>query len=767
MSLILKSKLGNITSRFKRNDLPTKKEIESMTDAERELASKSLDTVITDLRSQYESAKAGRPVEDKVISAMLNSRLKPVSLEEIDSRIKQLEEINQEFFSSVDPLHGQEKFGIKFDIPIEGKTNKEWTIETLTQLYNEMGSNPSVELLYALHYFINEKTGGQFTSGKGQWITTAGREISKDNPEPLKEIFKLRLDPDVTNNVDRKVFNYFTDKYKYTVTGIQNIDEEVNRPRERTVLKPGEKPSKQSFMETKTIRRRTTGKMIMGEKGSIQILLAPNVADKVNRITLTDLRELITNLNKVDAGKDFISSLEGPSIDIVYEIINAKGIDNLTKEIQVSRKGESGQKKRREFLTNWALKYIEEKRREDPSRQITIGNTDIQSIDEMKPILSKTIGRRTPEEQREINSYQKNKNTIISFLKRQIEEDRKTFVDSYKSFISQSRQIETKLDDLSEEEMQGLNATQRREYIKNYLEDTGSSNVTYMDLKYYIDTDYSELNYILKQTNLRRFSQNIFSLLVNAYISSDEEDYDKVRDELITVSNTFRQYIPTGKLFKDNSKDTFLDSMRALLTIFKRLLGREEISKYNNTFDELTEELRDALNEFYEEAAEEAEDEGLTEEDRLEVLEFAITEGILEDEIETILGKVSSKLEELRETINEMLADLADNMTSLIISNIQEIGDDTTGKYKEQGLKVKGRSEGIREYLISKKYLQQPTPPFTILQGEKKYVIDEDSKKVKDLYTEIIYYEEQKMGNEVFINKKNEFRTTLSKILDE
>lgn len=338
--LILKSKLGNITSRFKKNNLPTKEEIELLTDAEREQAAKSLDTVITDLRSQLQRAKAGNPIQDRVVHSMLNSRLNPLSLEDIESRIEELEKINQEF-GSLDPLHGQEKFGIKFDIPIEGKTNKEWTIETLTQLYNEIGSNPSVELLYALHYFINEKTKGKFTSNKGRWVSEIGREISKDNPEPLKEIFKLRLDKDVTNNVDKKVFNYFTDRYKYSVSGIQEIEQSVNQVRSRSVFKPGEEPTKKPFMETRKIRSKTTGEMVMAEKGSLELLLAPNIADKINRITLSDLRGLITNLNKANAGNDFISALKGPSIDIVYEIINARGIDNLVREIQVSRKGES------------------------------------------------------------------------------------------------------------------------------------------------------------------------------------------------------------------------------------------------------------------------------------------------------------------------------------------------------------------------------------------------------------------------------------------
>lgn len=767
--LILKSKLGNITSRFKKNNLPTKEEIELLTDAEREQAAKSLDTVITDLRNQLQRAKAGNPIQDRVVHSMLNSRLNPLSLEDIESRIEELEKINQEF-GSLDPLHGQEKFGIKFDIPIEGKTNKEWTIETLTQLYNEIGSNPSVELLYALHYFINEKTKGKFTSNKGRWVSEIGREISKDNPEPLKEIFKLRLDKDVTNNVDKKVFNYFTDRYKYSVSGIQEIEQSVNQVRSRSVFKPGEEPTKKPFMETRKIRSKTTGEMVMAEKGSLELLLAPNIADKINRITLSDLRGLITNLNKANAGNDFISALKGPSIDIVYEIINARGIDNLVREIQVSRKGESTVKSKGRYLTLWAVKYIEKRRNEDPSRTITIGDIDIQSVNEMKTILSKSLNSREPEEQREVNSYLSNINKTLDYLRRQINEDRSVFVKNYKEFISQSRQIESKVADISDEELSGLNGKERRNYIKNYLETSGFLNIDNTDLKYYVDFDYKPLDYALSSQNLpglARFPRNILSLLLLSYISSDENDYDSLVNKLNTVSGEFRQYIPTGKLFSNNTETTFVDSIRALLTIFKRLLGREDLSRYNNAFVDFSDKLRDALDKLYEVILEEAKDEGLEEEDRLEVLEYGISEDIFEEEIGGIVDEVKTELDNLKEVINDLLAILAENMISLLITNISDIAEDTEDRYKRQGLRVKGRSAGIRKYLISKKYLQIPSPPRIITEGDTKYVISEESKSVNNLEDDVIYYKRVKKNKKIITDKTQKYKFKLRDLLGD
>ena len=56
----------------------------------------------------------------------------------------------------------------------------------------------SVELLYALHYFINESTDGDWRRN-GEWVNKMGREsIEKPDAQALKNIFALRAEPDVT-----------------------------------------------------------------------------------------------------------------------------------------------------------------------------------------------------------------------------------------------------------------------------------------------------------------------------------------------------------------------------------------------------------------------------------------------------------------------------------------------------------------------------------------------------------------------------------------
>lgn len=388
----------------------------------------------------------------------------------------------------------------------------------------------------------------------------------------------------------------------------------------------------------------------------------------------------------------------------------------------------------------------------------------------MKPILSKSLNSREPEEQREVNSYLSNINKTLDYLRRQINEDRSVFVKNYKEFISQSRQIESKVADISDEELSGLNGKERRNYIKNYLETSGFLNIDNTDLKYYVDFDYKPLDYALSSQNLpglARFPRNILSLLLLSYISSDENDYDSLVNKLNTVSGEFRQYIPTGKLFSNNTETTFVDSIRALLTIFKRLLGREDLSRYNNAFVDFSDKLRDALDKLYEVILEEAKDEGLEEEDRLEVLEYGISEDIFEEEIGGIVDEVKTELDNLKEVINDLLAILAENMISLLITNISDIAEDTEDRYKRQGLRVKGRSAGIRKYLISKKYLQIPSPPRIITEGDTKYVISEESKSVNNLEDDVIYYKRVKKNKKIITDKTQKYKFKLRDLLGD
>ena len=104
-------------------------------------------------------------------------------------------------------------------------------------------------------------------------------------------------------------------------------------------------------------------------------------------------------------------------------------------------------------------------------------------------------------------------------------------------------------------------------------------------------------------------------------------------------------------------------------------------------------------------------------------------------------------------------------MISLIITNISDIAEDTEGKYKRQGLRVKGRSAGIREYLISKKYLQIPSPPRIITDGGDKYRISDESVSVNKLDDEVIYHKQVKKNKKLVYDKSKEYKFKLRDLI--
>ena len=136
--LILKS-LGNIQSRFRRDDIPTQEEVDSSDD----VSKRNLDTGITSLREQYNSSVKGEDIPNTVVTQMITGRLSKVgkdredSLRIIGERLKQWESL---LGSNTNELYEKTIAGIKYTdlVEVGNKTNKEWTIETLNALYKEM-----------------------------------------------------------------------------------------------------------------------------------------------------------------------------------------------------------------------------------------------------------------------------------------------------------------------------------------------------------------------------------------------------------------------------------------------------------------------------------------------------------------------------------------------------------------------------------------------------------------------------------------------------
>lgn len=760
--LILKS-LGNIQSRFRRDDIPTQEEV----DASDEKSKRNLDTGVTSLREQYNSSLKGEDIPNTVVTQMITGRLSKVgkdredSLRIIEERLKKWESL---LGSNTNELYEKTIGGIKYSdlVEVGNKTDKEWTIETLNALYQKMITEPSVGLLYAINYFIDTATNGLWRRA-GDWKNKMGRE-SIENPDPqfLKNIFNLRADPDVKGGIDKKVFDFFTDEYKYTTEGIRDIE-------------IAESPMRQKKTGKETRVKTVGSEVVMAERKSLELLIPSNIAEKINDISANDFRELITNLNKTNSGSRFTKALRGKGINIVYDLmLNPQPLNSLVRDIDIRRQGHSVSQRKRATLHDWAIGYVNRKLNEAQGRgdeDITINDTLVytyKKVDEFKNGVKdesgKFIIKPRPNKLRE---HYNNKSSVVDWIKGKVKSEDKTWLDRYQSDLRKTREVEQKWDNLSEEEKNVMSAEEKRNFLS--IGDEESTGIGFKRIGYTIKGD-SDIESFTGMFNLgnKRYIRNMISVLFDYYMSGDKDSARDKASELITIDRGFTMYIPTGNLFADTSKTTFIDSMRAILTFIKILHGRDSLREYNNILGgDILDTFLENLDKIFEEVADE---NGLEMDDKDEIFDIIESEeSIPQDMITNILGTKEDFLN-IYEILNELVSTFEDKVQEELIKIITNIGLDTEDKYKSSGLSVNRKKVGIREYLISKKLLEIPTPPARKKINGVNHVLDEGT-NTQDLDAEIIYYPYEKNkakdAEGILVDKKKPHKTTLRELLGD
>ena len=293
---------------------------------------------------------------------------------------------------------------------------------------------------------------------------------------------------------------------------------------------------------------------------------------------------------------------------------------------------------------------------------------------------------------------------------------------------------------------------------------TGFANISY-SIK-----GESDIETFVNMFNLgnKRYIKNMISLLFDYYMSSDKNEAADKASELLTISPSFTQYIPTGRLFADSTKTSFVDSMRAILTFVKLLHGRDSLTNYNEVLGaQIIDTFLDNLDKLFVKVAKE-EDYELEEKD--EIWDIIVDEDLVTEEMKTNMFGVKNDFLKLYDDLNNLVADLEDKIISDLISIINDIALDTTDKNASTGLSVDRNSAGIRKYLISKKLITIPTPPNRKKFKNVKHILAEGT-QTQDLDAEIIYYPYEKNtakdSEGVLIDKNKPYKTTLRDILGD
>lgn len=686
--------VGKLNSRFAKGDIPSKDEIAQVTD--QALQQRYIDTVITKIKADLAQVKQGKDVPESIVQRMITGERSKIA-DNREEAISKIEELLQQLTSltgdSVNPLYEKEVSGIKYSdlVSPEGKTNKEWTIETLQELYNMMGTDPSVDLLYAIYAFINDSTDGSWTRDS-TWTGKMGREL-ETNFDALKNIFGLRADPEVQGGIDRQIFNFFTDEYKYSPSGVQEM-EVVSGKGQDKYGRASEKVRREG-LRTKTKIVADPKTMEMTERTSERLLTAEDIGNKISNLTESQFTELVDKLQRTNSAEGLFEDIKNKSVGIVYDLgFKGQGINQLVRDIDVRRKGDLPSQRRKDYLHDWTISYINRKMNEANSEEIDIAGYKLLSRNALNQYQTKQDRKK-----KKYRDHYEQRDKLIDWIKEKVRSEDKTWSDRYNKDIKIKNRLDSEFRNLSPEEQEELISD--RERFKEFYQMSGASGgADFAELAYSFNIDKGLSDFIsMLDQPMNRFERNILALMFNSYMDLGSEGKDKPL--AIIPSGSFVQYLPTGALFADATEESFIESMRALMTIMRKVLDRGQFSTYNVN-------MSLAINTFFENIEKYFAENGDTdtEEDRLESMIDFIGDGDFDTNSEDWFG-TKQDLAESYEAINDLIIDLESGIKSSLINNIQIIADDTTDKYPKQGLRIRGEPAGIREYLIMKGFLRQ------------------------------------------------------------
>ena len=698
--------VGTLLTRFRKGNLPTKEEIENVTN--QDLQDKYLDSAITKLRQAFNSSKEGNDLPDSVVTQMISGRRSKVadtreeSLKIIEERLKQLEGLKRT--SDIPLASDNTALGNTYGeiVSPDGKTNQEWTIETLNALYDMMVSEPSAELLYTLHKFIDESTNGQFKSDT-KWYNKMGvNSIENPNPEFFQNVFKLRLDPDIVGGMDKRVFDFFTDKYQYTAEGMKDItvvsgkdDDKYRRASERVRRKGTTERSKR-------VADPTT--MTVGERSSEKLLTSQNLGNKVNSLTESQFSDLIDKLQRTNSAEGIFKDIQNRSIGIVYDLgYDTRGINQLVRDLEIRARGDKGTQRKADFLHDWTISYINRKmdETEEPDDDVNIGGYNLlprwilnKKVENEKGELVPLISKNS----RKYRQHYTQRAKLIDWIKGQVRKENPTWKKRYEDDIRRKNRMDAEFRKLPKEEQDAI--TSNRQSMKEYFNFKGNTGPDFVDLSYSFSIDKGLSDFIdLLETPMGRFDRNVLALMYNSYIKLGTDGEETALQ--IVPTGSFKEYIPTGRLFEDPSQESFIKSMRALMTVIKLTLQRSNYTEYNTT-------MRTLMSTFFEniERTFSSNNETDTQEDRIDNMRDFIEDGTFGDASTNWFG-TRDDFKEAQDQINDLLILVEEAIKGQLISTIQKIADDTTGAYPKQGLRINNQVAGIREYLISRGFLRK------------------------------------------------------------
>ena len=697
---ILKA-VGNWTNMFKVGKFPSESDIKSLDNNNAKTLARELSTTIDRIESELENIPDKRPaVPEGIVQMLLFPRKgKGVTKSELNRRLDKLK-----------------SFQSMFDVETHTKSSVK---EILQPLVDTFSNSKNIEDFYKLYKYLYKITSGNLNN-KSKITQKWMRKLNvEDNgiinvPDTFgSAIDSIKLLPDIVGNIDKHVSSILGFKYQ---SGNKDTIREVRGASSDKIIDESDPlyNKKLGGLQTKKDRlvstnlNTTTVKNIVSEPA----YATRNLLDKIGTLSLPDFRKLIKVLHMSGVTKGHIlEPYKGTSIDILHDIAitGQRSLNNTMRVVDFGRKGLTIRHRKAGYKTDFAIHFINQ-RMKVHDEEFEIGNYEL--------IPSSLLSSATANERKE---HEKNKVDVENYIKRKINSESGQIYDEFRKYVTNRTRAKVKgkriLDTITDDMSNAEKNIKLKEYQSIYTAAGFSDELGAKKVEFYLGKSDGSIQYndIVEVFGINQsdiFKTNLFAYLFKIFVNSDNEsEFENKIKSIITLkgkTGKWREFIPSGKVFQVTDEESFIDSIRTILTFIVTFYDKSMLMDYNESMTDISQDYYINVETAIEELAEEM---GMDKEEERDVLLELISEGVLETfgldkHINSLFG-INDSINVIKKTLNELLLDLDEKVSSVIYDLIIEIGKDTSDKYTKSKMTLDGQPKTAQAHLINMKLLQK------------------------------------------------------------
>ena len=725
---------------------PSDEIINSLDDREQQQQAKRLDTTINRIETGLQNIPEENPdLEDRNIATMRvfgagkegrRSYVEPLGVQGATEELEKLKsfrskfdikttsqsEVKEQLQPLIDKVQQSKSFDDIMEVwkYINDITNGQWMRSTQRWMRNLSDYvDTSDEFAKVINNTLTDRNNygyveqvakilGWGLKGERETIEVRGGKDSKriDEQDPLSQPKQQKYISTFTNNETGKNIKIIHEgKSKKAIKEAEKRAlKQVGKEQNITYVGT-EKGTRTEGTQTKKKRRRTKPGTLEATRSTelfVEAVPVPTIESKIQQMkSVTQFRRFMDILHTSGATNNTnIEPFKVQGAELLHDIaiVAQRKLDMTVKLIDFGRKGLSFRYRQSSYRTEFAELYLKS--------QINKAATSV----EIGPHTIQVDLADLSED--ELLDNKKNEDKALAWIKQQIDEKKGTIFDEYKKYVNSSSRARVQARNLLRETQRaksGKISQEKLEEIKRIYRENdisigpgtlefylgrGDGSINYNDAISSFDIDLSKI-----------FLSNMWAWLFLQYSKSDSSAEFQEKVNVLSTSKGFTNYIPAGRTFQTLGEESFVDTMRVILTMVRIFYDDSFLDSYNQAIDKIgkrfyinMEKAKDILEE----------EEGFDDED--EQLELII-EGFLDDIDQTSFKENLMGCRDSFETIitelNRLLLNLDDKVHTELHEICRDIGSDTEGKYTTNKVDLDGQPATAKEHLVRMGLLQE------------------------------------------------------------